>query len=213
MKKTSIFLALICATFSACNNAAEKTETPTVADAPPAEPTQAPPALDSATKAQNWAEYMTPGENHKMLAAAEGKWATEMTMTVEGQPPMPPAKGTCEFKMALGGRYRTMTMKSDMGGMPFEGMGCIGYDNAKNMFVETWADNTGTGIMTMEGNYDSTSKTLEMKGKCIDGETRRERMYREVTKMIDNKNMKMEMYVTDPGGAERKAFELKYMRI
>lgn len=213
MKKNCIFFALICASLSACNNAGEKQQSQNVADAPVTAPAPATQVLDSATKANNWMEYMTPGDNHKMLAAAEGKWKTTMTMFMEGQDTMPPSIGVCEFKMIMGGRYRVMTMKSEMMSMPFEGMGCIGYDNAKKVFVETWVDNMGTGMMVMEGNYDAGARTIETKGKCMDGETRTERFYRSVAKTVDDKNMVMEMYVTDDKGGEKKAFEIRYTRI
>jgi len=207
-----MYFALVCATLSSCSDAGEKKQEQKVADAPVAEPAPAAPVLDSATRAQNWMEYMTPGDNHKMLAAAEGKWSTESVGFMDGKA-MPPEKGMAEFRMTFGGRYRSMTMKGEMMGMPFEGMGCIGYDNAKKMFVETWVDNMGTGIMTMEGNYDAGAKTLEMKGKCIDAETRAECTYREVTKMIDDKNMVMEMFTTKQGESEKKAFEIKYVKM
>ncbi len=122
------------------------------------------------------------------------------------------SKGTCEFRMIMGGRFRTMTMHGDMMGMPFEGMGCIGYDNTKKMFTETWVDNMGTGMMQMEGNYDAAAKSLEMSGKVIDAETRTEQTWREVTKMVDDKNMALEMYVTPQGGKEAKRFEIKFAK-
>jgi len=214
MRKTSILFVFAVATLAACNNAPEKTEAPKVDSAAMAakEAPAPPPTLDSATKAKNRMEYMMPGEMHKMLAMATGKWNTEMTMVMEGMPPMPPSKGTCEFKMIMGGRYRTMTMNSDMMGMPFEGMGCIGYDNEKKMFMETWVDNMGTGMMHMEGTYDAATKTMETKGMCIDPETRGEVQYREVMKYIDDKNMAMEMYMTPKGGTEKKGFEMKFTK-
>lgn len=213
MKKSFILFALTCALTSSCNNAGQKQGTQRVADAPASETAPSAPILDSAAKAKNQMEYMMPGDSHKILAAAEGKWATEMTLFMGGQPSMPPAKGIAEFRMELGGRYRTMTMKSEMMGMPFEGIGCIGYDNAKKLFVETWIDNMGTGMMVMEGSYDAGARTLETRGKCIDGETRTERTYRSVAKTVDSKTMLMEMFVTDDKGAENKAFEIKYMKM
>lgn len=212
MKRSLMLFALSCATVSACNNAGERRGAHNVADAPIAASSPAAPVPDSATKARNWIEYMTPGDNHKMLASAEGKWETAMTI-FDGKDTMPPSRGTCEFKMIMGGRYRTMTMTSEMMGMPFEGMGCIGYDNAKKVFVETWVDNMGTGMMVMEGSYDPGARTIETKGNCVDGETMKERSYRSVTRMPDSKNMVMEMFVTDDRGAERRAFEIRYVRM
>ncbi len=210
MRKLSILFAVVIAATTACNNAPENTETPKTADTAMAEaPAPAPPPeVDSATAAKNYMEYMTPGEMHKMLSMATGKWATEMTMwEKEGAPPMT-SKGESEMKMILGGRYKQTMFKGDMMGMPFEGTGLIGYDNAKKMFVETWADNMGTGIMTMEGTYDAATKTMSMTGKGIDPATGGECTMREVTRMVDDKTMMMEMYNTK-GGKETKSFEMK----
>lgn len=52
-----------------------------------------------------------------------------------------------------------------MMGMPFEGHGTLAYDNHRKMFVSTWIDNMGSGIMVLEGTYDDASKTLTLMGK------------------------------------------------
>src|SRR5262249_46259218 len=96
---------------------------------------------------------------------------------------------------------------------PFEGTGLLGYDNAKKMFVSTWADNMGTGIMYTEGPWDAASKSIKLTGKMVDPTTGQECSVREVMTFIDDKNQKMEMFVT-PAGApkEMKMMEIKYTR-
>ncbi len=87
MKKTAVLLSFTIAALAACNSAPENKEAPKPVDTVVAAPAP-PPELDSATKAKNWMEAMTPGEMHKMLAMAEGKWNTEMTSWMaEGAPP------------------------------------------------------------------------------------------------------------------------------
>jgi hypothetical protein len=41
----------------------------------------------------------------------------------------------------------------------------MGYDNAKKKFVSTWIDNMGTGMMTAEGEWNPSKKSIEFKGK------------------------------------------------
>ncbi len=42
----------------------------------------------------------------------------------------------------------------------FEGMSLMGYDNAKKVFMSSWVDNMGSGIMQMEGTWDPNTKTI-----------------------------------------------------
>lgn len=122
-----------------------------------------------------------------------------------------PSKAVMENRMVLGGRYQQSSFKGTMNGMPFEGMGTTGYDNAKKMFVSTWVDNMGTGVITMEGNYDQGSKTLNLKGKCTDPSTGKDCDMREVMTMVDDKHTNFEMYMT-MGGKEQKVMEAKYTK-
>lgn len=216
MKKshTLLFIA-VTMLMTSCGNTETKdapatAEAPaTVAEAPAATP---PPKVDSATAVQNWMAYATPGEVHKMLATREGKWATEtQSWMAEGAPPQT-SKGEAQFKMIMGGRYLQSMYKGDMMGMPFEGMGMTGYDNSKKMIVESWVDNMGTGLMTLEGSYDAATKTQETKGKMIDPSTNTECMTRNVVKYTDDTHMTMEMYVTPQGGKEMKSMEIKYTK-
>jgi hypothetical protein len=83
----------------------------------------------------------------------------------------------------------------------------MAYDNAKKVFISTWIDNMGTGIMTMEGTYDSTSKTMTMKGKMVDPTTGKDCDVREVMTFVDDNTQKMEMYCT-MHGKEMKTMEM-----
>jgi len=214
MKNTLILMPVLVATLIGCNNAPEKeteqtkkTDTTVVAKT-----TTPPPAMDSATMMKKWQEYMTPGDMHKMLAASNGKWTAEITSWMDEKAPAQKSTAVVENKMVLGGRYQQMTCTGLMMGMPFEGVGMTGYDNSKKMFVNTWQDNMGTGIMTMEGTYDEATKTTTMKGKCADPITGTTTEMRETFKIIDDKNQLMEMYSTPEGGKEYKNMEMKLVR-
>jgi hypothetical protein len=207
------FFALL-VLLAACNDTATdasvdaaKTDSPATAAATPPPG----PELDSATKAKNWQEYMTPGDVHKMVASWDGTWKADMTMYMPGAPPQV-APGKSVNKTILDGRYQTSVYTCTMMGMPFEGRSTMGYDNHKKLFVSTWIDNMGSGIMTGEGPWDEASKTITIKGKMMDAETRTEKDYRQVMKIIDDNNQFMEMYGAGPDGKEVKFFEIKYTR-
>jgi hypothetical protein len=187
---------------------AAKTDSPATA----ASTTPAPaPEPDSATKAQNYQAYITPGDVHKMLASSDGAWNTEMTMYMPGAPPAK-ATGKSVNKTIMNGLFQTSVYTSNVMGMPFEGRGTLGYDNHKKMFVSSWIDNMSSGIMNGEGTWDEASKTITIKGKMMNGETKQETDYRETLKIIDANNQFMEMYGTGPDGKEVKFFDIKYTK-
>jgi hypothetical protein len=164
---------------------------------------------DSAMKA--WMSYMTPGDLHKMLAKDDGEWSEEITLWME--PGAPPAKSvaTATNRMILGGRYQESKHTGNFMGMPFEGYSITGYDNAKKIFVNSWVDNMGTGIMFMEGKWDEKTKTIHFTGKTTDPSTGKDVSVREVFTMIDNNKQKMEMFMTQ-GGKEYKSMEIVFTR-
>lgn len=197
---------------TATNTAAEeKKDTAVVADDTKTE-IVAPP--DSATMMKNWMAYMTPAAPHEMMAKWSGTWTGDITMwQAPGAPPQT-SKGTVVYKMIMGNRYQLGNYSGQMMGQAMEGMSTLAYDNAKKLFVNTWIDNMGTGLMKMEGPWDETTKTLTLAGKGIDptAGSAKEIDMREVLKVIDDNTQLMEMYGPGPDGKEFKMMEIKYTR-
>jgi hypothetical protein len=158
-----------------------------------------------------WQSYMTPGDIHKMIAKSDGKWNSEVTMWMAPDTPPTKSKSVCENTMILGGRYQQSIHKGTMMGMPFEGISLLGYDNAKKIFLSTWIDNMGTGIMQMEGTWDEATNSINFKGKSVDPTTGKDIDIREVFKLVDDNNQTMEMYCTTDG-KEMKTMEIKFSR-
>ena len=169
-------------------------------------------SADSADMMANWIKYMTPGEEHKLMASWDGTWNGEITMWMA--PGAPPSKstGTQTSKMILDGRYQQSWYEGNFEGMPFQGFSIVGYDNAKKKFVSTWIDNMGTGMMTAEGEYDKTSNSIEFTGTMIDPMTGKDCDFREIFKIINNDTQTMEMFIPGPDGKEYKSMEIKYTR-
>ncbi len=121
---------------------------------------------------KKWQELMTPGAPHKALAALEGTWNADVSTWMSG-PDAPPAtsKGTCVYKMVLGGRYLEQTFTSEMMNMPFSGTGYTGYDNANKRFFGFWIDNMSTAMSTMDGSMNKEGTVLTMYGKTDDAGT------------------------------------------
>jgi len=211
MKKLFLTLTFALPFVIGCQNASdsEKTEATTSDTTVATEPaTATAPPMDSAAMMKAWQDYMTPGDMHKMLEAWSGKWTGDITMWMAPDAPPTQSTGTAESKMILGGRYQESVHKGMMGGMPFEGRGIVAYDNAKKVFVSSWIDNMGTGVMQLEGPWDAASKSMTLKGDCVDPASGKKMAIREVVTVVDDKHQTMEMYMTQDG-KEYKSMEIK----
>ena len=164
----------------------------------------------TAEEMQAWMAYMTPGAVHEMLAKSDGTWTGEITMWMDPSAPPQTMTSTAVNKMILGGRYQQSTYTGTMMGMPFEGMSITGYDNAKKVFVNSWVDNIGTGMMNLSGPWDEASKSILLSGTMTDP-SGKDLPVREVFKIVDDNNQVMEMYYTIDG-KEMKTMEIKYKR-
>lgn len=217
MKRHFLLLCATAALLSSCSDntkpgaAAEKSDSVTVEKDAPA-PARVKP--DSATQMKNWEAYATPGEMHKLLASWDGSWTGESTMWMS--PDAPPLKSTvmATYKTILGGRYSEGVHTGNMMGMAFEGRSMTAYDNARKVFLSTWIDNMGTGVMYMEGTWDEATKTLTSKGKMVmpemgDGS---ECNVKEIIRMEDADHQVMEMYIVDESGKETKTMEIHSTR-
>jgi hypothetical protein len=120
------------------------------------------------------------------------------------------SEGQSELKLMLGDRYLEEHATGNMGGMQFEGHGITGYDNAKKMYVFSWVDNMGTGIMNGTGSYDEAKKMLTMKstGTGMDGKPA---TYRSTMTFPDDNTMLFTMFTVEKG-KEKKMMEMTYTR-
>jgi Protein of unknown function (DUF1579) len=200
-------------TLMACNNSANTTATDSKAKSADSTTTPPPPpSLDSATIAKNWQAYMTPGDVHKMMAKMSGTWNGDISMWMKpGDEPMKNT-GTAVYKMILNGLYQQGTHTGNMMGMPFAGESTMGYDNAKKIFVSTWVDNMGTGIMYLSGPWDEATKTITLTGKMVDPGTYAEVDVKETLQVVDDNTQIMTMYAPGPDGKEFKTMEIKSTR-
>lgn len=195
------------------NSAANKDSAAAAKPDSPASMTEAPATPpDTAAMRQAMIAYATPGEMHRMLASADGKWDADVTSWWSPDGPPQKSKGVSTNKMVLGGRYQESTFSGSFGGMPFEGKGTVAYDNTKKVFVSSWMDNMGTGLMIMEGPYDPATKTISFAGTMTDPTTGKECKVREIMTFTDDKHQKMEMFAAPAGQKEYKTMEILFTK-
>ena len=214
MRKITFLFAAAVVFMAACNNSTEHADAKADSTSGNAvKGTKAPAAMpDSATMAKAREAFMTPGEMHKWMEKTNGNWEADITLwTAPGVPPSK-TKGSMTQSSIMGGRYVTGKFTATMMGMPMEGMSTMGYDNGKKQFVSTWIDNFGTGIVYMTGTYDSTTKTLNMKGVQTDPVSGKDSNIREEVTTIDNDSYTQYMFGDGPDGKEMKFMEAVYKR-
>jgi hypothetical protein len=114
--------------------------------------------------------------------------------------------------MILGGRYQESVHTGEFGGMPFEGHSLTGWDNLRKVIISIWVDNMGTGVTYMEGTWNATTQTIEMKGKMTDPMTGNMTDIRETLKFVDDDTQIMQQFGMKDG-KEYKTMEIKLTRV
>jgi hypothetical protein len=153
-----------------------------------------------------------PGAQQKKLARLAGDWTvTTRAWMAPGQPPME-SPGTMHGEVLMGGRYVEHTWKGSFMGQPFEGRGTDGYDNVGKMYVSSWVDTMGTGIMHMTGTCDEPVKVCTYTGDVWDPMSGKKTSMKEVITWADDNNFKNEMYGPGPDGKEMKWMEITAKR-
>jgi hypothetical protein len=164
-------------------------------------------------------EMAKVGDNHKLLARAVGTWSYTVKYWMSPDAPPSESSGTAVAREVMGGRYVVTdhTGKIQMPGADgkmqdaeFKGMSVEGYDNAKKMFVSSWIDNMGTGIMNSEGTYDASSKTFTYRAE-YEAMPGMKMKIRETIKITDADHHIFEFF-EDRGGKEVKTMEIQYAR-
>ena len=217
MKKTIVVISFLAVALAGCNNTPVKETTTQKSDSTTttttmAAPATAQPQTDSATIAKNLVENTTPGDMQKMLDSLSGKWTGEVSSWYGEHAPAQKNTTECENKMILDGRYLQRTRTQEVNGKTMEGMGIIGYDNAKKMFVSSWQDNLSTGIMYLEGPYDAATKTITLKGKWMNPATGSNTDVKETFKIIDDNTHQVALYKVNEGGSDFKCWEMNLTR-
>ncbi len=137
-------------------------------------------------RAEEQPQMPKPGPEHELLKSMEGTW--DLTVKAMGNE----SKGTCTYKMGLGGLWLMSKVEGDMGGMKFEGRGMDSYDANRKKYVSVWIDSMGTSPLVSEGTYDKDTKTMTLTGDGpgMDGKMTK---YKMVTVVKDDDNMTMTM--------------------
>lgn len=158
-----------------------------------------------------WQKAMTPSEGHRRLEPMVGSWRAKTTFTMAPGAPAEVSEGTAENRWVLGGRYLEQTYKAAMMGMPFEGIGYTGYDNAQRRYAGTWMDNFGTGFMHSIGKGKPRKDAIDFEATAVEpsGKTRR---FLCKIRVRDHDHHVYEMWTNGPGGKPYRTMRVEYTR-
>lgn len=162
---------------------------------------------------QEYTKLMQPGEAHKRLQYYVGTWdtATKVWMSGPGTPPMA-STGTSTFKSVLDGNWVMEEHAGSMMGMPYNGVGMMGYDNYKKLYVGTWFSNMGTELLQMAGARHPKTGVVTMYGTMDEPQLGvHGRTVKYVTTPTDDDHFLFE--ITDlHAGDKYKVIEISYTR-
>ncbi len=109
-----------------------------------------------------------PGPQHERLAALEGTYVVEMTLTPPGLPPQVSA-GEARAMTVLSGRYLLINMKVRVAGVVMEGLYVLGFDNLRSLYTVSWRDSLSTWSVECAGPEPEAGKNkVVLQGTMVD---------------------------------------------
>ena len=124
------------------------------------------------------------------------------------------SEATLTSRMELGGRFLMNDVRTEWPQIgTFEGRATLGYDVAQRMFVSSWVDNMGTGMMTGTGQLSDDRKTLTLTHTYFNPAKKRNVTLREV--IVRESDDRMWVRIWSPGnepGADFLMMETTYLR-
>lgn len=168
--------------------------------------------LSEAEMTQRWMDFTTPGAGHQALEERAGTWKLEVKYWMPGATEPILSNGTSTVKWIMDGRYLEDHTEASNSMGPFEGRGFCGYDNLRKKYFATWIDNSGTGLISLVGDFDASAGAFHYKGEMPDAVSGQYVAIRQVEQRIAADRWRTEMFVQGPKG-EFKCLELNYTRM
>lgn len=167
---------------------------------------QAPPMGMNQDEMKQMMALAQPGEHHKAMDRLVGDWKTSVKMYMGSADPTT-SIGSASYQWILGGRYMQEKHTGNIGGMPFEGLGITGYDNAKDEYFNVWFDNMGTGVMHLTGHRSDDGDGITFMGTTFDPMLKKDTTVREEIRWQDDRHFTFTMYmpVLGPGGESKES--------
>ena len=177
-------------------------------DASPAAPKLTP---EQQAEMEIYARAGAPGEQHRGLAAAAGKYDVRIRNWYEPGAPPAEERGAATRVMALDGRVLMEEFEGTMMGGPFNGHGMTGYDNVTGQYWSTWNDSMSTGLMVSTGTCNG-DRVCTFEGTWNDPIRKGPTRMRMTTRWTGPDTEVFEMYGPDKQDREVRMMEMTYTR-
>jgi hypothetical protein len=167
--------------------------------------------MSEAEMMAQWQTAMTPAAGHKRLEPLVGTFRarTEFVMA-PGTPPQI-HEGTSQNRLVLGGRFLEQAYSGTAMGMPFEGIGYTGYDNASQRYVGSWMDTFGTGLMLSVGVGRPSDSKIAFATEAIEPSGKKILFDASIT-VKDRDHHSYEMWTKAPNGKRYRNMIVTYER-
>jgi Protein of unknown function (DUF1579) len=167
-----------------------------------------------AARAQDEEQAQLPqvSDEHKLLHKDVGTWDATMKIWPQAGAEPIESKGTETNELLQGGMWLVSRFKGEIFGMPFSGMGTVGYDPIDKKYVGTWVDSISPHLTIMKGEYDAATKTMNTIAEGRDFETGQVTQSKHITRFVDENTRTFEIHAKEEGGKERKVMEIQYKR-
>jgi hypothetical protein len=153
-----------------------------------------------------------PSPEHELFKSDVGTWDASLTVwpTPDAQPMT--MKGSETNELLGDGMWLIGHFESNFGGMPFKGLGTMGYAPVEKKYVGSWVDGMGPYMTTMKGDYDPATKTLTMMAETRDAATGKPVTQKHITHFVDKNTKTFEIQQQGDDGKFWKMLEIQYKR-
>lgn len=141
----------------------------------------------------------------------EGSWNVKGKAQPASNLPIVEISGTSTIQPILQGGFMQEHLEAEAMGMPYSGVGILGYDRVGNRLNALWVDSFGALIKT-SGHYDSEKRVHSLVGEAQDAMSEQPRRVKQVSRVLEGDRHVFEIYELSPAGDERLVIELFYER-
>lgn len=160
-----------------------------------------------------WAEYATPGSEHKKLEPMIGAFRCNVRMRMSPDQQWTESTGSADARWIYDGRFVESNYRGTFNGQPFEGRSLTGYDNAQDRYVQSWSDNFSTGLAPIaQGTMDEGGRSLTFRSEMKCPFTGERVKMREVTTFEGTGKYRMDSYKTQGDADEFHTMSIEFVR-
>lgn len=138
-----------------------------------------------------------------------GTWDADVTVTPQPGAAPQASKGVLHARLIAGGRWLVTDFRNDTTG--FEGHGLYGYDAATGRYSGTWVDDTRSGLLVAEGEWNPEARTMtfEWSATFPDGRSMR---WIDVTETVRDGEQIFRTLIPMPDGTRFEMMRAHYRR-